>query len=114
MIVWLPTDAPAQSYVYGALASSPSLVAPSKNSTLATLPSSEALAAIEIVAGVVNDAPLAGAVRLTLGALLPVDRDHLRHRRHARRSTTNSMYTPGGAMFAFAGAVAVNDPAPAV
>ena len=29
-------------------------------------------------------------------------------------SMTNSMYTPGGAMFAFAGAVAVSAPVPAV
>src|SRR5947199_341945 len=54
----------------GAVVSSPSLVAPWKNSTLATLPSSVAVALIVIwAAGDAKVAPLAGLVMLTAGGL---------------------------------------------
>ena len=50
--------------------SSPSLVAPWKNSTLATVPSvSDAVALMVIVAGAVKVALLAGEVMLTSGLL---------------------------------------------
>ena len=52
---------------------------------------------------------------LTLGALLPpVTVTIFATDGTPSASTMNSMYTPGGAMLAFAGAVAVSEPAPAV
>ena len=52
--------------------SSPSFVAPLKNSTLLTEPfASLALAAIVTEAGAVKVAPLVGEVRLTTGGVLP-------------------------------------------
>ena len=67
------------------------------------------------VAGAVNGAPTAGWVMLTLGAVLlvPSTVTILATDGTPSLPTTNSMYTPGGAMLAFAGAVAVSEPAPA-
>ncbi len=51
----------------------PILVAPLKNSTLATLPpTAVAFAASGIVAGAVNVAPFVGDVSVTVGGALPV------------------------------------------
>src|SRR4051812_35207712 len=95
--------------------SSPSFVEPLKNSTLATVPSaSAAVAATETVAGGVNVAPLAGWVRLTVGAALGLTVTILATEGTPEASIANSMYTPGGAMSALRGAVAWSAPLPAV
>ena len=59
--VYVPAATLLQAKLYGAVVSSPSFVAPSKNSTLVTVPSaSEAVAARFTVAGSVKVAPLLG------------------------------------------------------
>src|SRR2546422_527713 len=69
---YVPAGALLHEKLKGAVVSSPSLVAPWKNSTLATLPSSVAVAEIGNCAGAVKVAPLAGLVMLTAGGLLTV------------------------------------------
>jgi hypothetical protein len=69
---YVPAGTLDQVKVYGLEVTVPSRVAPLKNSTLLIVPpDSEAEAVMGIVAGAVNDAPLAGLVIDTVGVLLP-------------------------------------------
>src|SRR3954451_14320702 len=108
--VYEPGATPVQSYVYGAVVSSPSLADPLKNSTLLTVPSeSVALAASETVAGAVNAAPFAGCVSAAPGAALLLTVTIFATEGTPLASTATSMYAPGGAMLALAGPVAVSN-----
>src|SRR4051794_24316511 len=111
--VYMPAATPLHVNAYGAVVSSPSLVAPLKNSTLATVPSaSEALAARFTVVGAVKVARAAGCVSVTVGDDFTVNIVATEGTPFALRR--NSMYMPGGAMLALAGAVAVRLVVPAV
>ena len=67
---WSPEGAFFQRYEYGAVVSSPSFVAPRKNSTLWTVPSvSVAVASMVMVGCQANVASLAGEVMLAVGGL---------------------------------------------
>jgi hypothetical protein len=75
---------------------------------------SEAVAARFTVAGAVKPVPSAGWASVTAGGESPSTDTMRASDGTPWASTTNSMYTPGGATLALAGAVAVTLVAPAV